>query len=127
MKIGDVAEQLGIPASTIRYYETEGLLNPQLRVSGRRELDADALLTLRFIKLAQTAGFTIEEMKILLGSYNQNPDPKSMWQELLESKRKAVQLKIAELRRMDRVLGALRDCTCSSLQECVQVATARKK
>ena len=126
MKIGDVAEQLGIPASTIRYYESEGLLQPQPRVSGRRDLNSDAVLTLRFIKLAQNAGFTIEEMKVLLKSYSQNPDPQSMWLTLAQTKRKELRRKIAELRRMDRVLGALVACRCSSLPECVQTATTQQ-
>ena len=126
MKIGDVAQQLGIPSSTIRYYESEGLLDPQPRISGRRELSNDAIVTLRFIKLAQSAGFTIEEIKVLLGTYNQDSDPKSMWQQLVHSKRKEIGAKIAQLQHMDRVLDALQNCTCSSLTECVQGANDQR-
>ncbi len=66
MKIGDVAERLGIPVSTIRYYEKVGLIEHQRRVSGRRDFDERALFALQFIQLAQAAGFTIVEMKSLL-------------------------------------------------------------
>ena len=55
MNIGDVSQQLGMPASTIRYYEKEGLLEPQVRVSGRRKFSHQALVTLQFIQIAQTS------------------------------------------------------------------------
>ena len=66
MKIGEVARRLGVPASTIRYYEREGLIERQHRVSGRRQFDERALLMLQFAQLAQAAGFTIAETKGLL-------------------------------------------------------------
>ena len=75
MKIGDVSERLGIPASTIRCYEKVGLIERQRRVSGQRYFDDRALFALRFIQLAKAAGFTIAEMKSLLESYAKDPSP----------------------------------------------------
>ncbi|MGI9285546.1 MAG: MerR family transcriptional regulator [Pseudomonadales bacterium] len=124
MKISDVSKQLGIPASTIRYYESEGLIDRQSRVSGRREFDAQAVLVLRFVQLAQAAGFSINEMKSLLESYDQDPSPSGMWRSLAEAKRQSVRGQIKELRRMDRILGQLLDCDCETLYECVDGALA---
>ena len=70
IQIGDVAKQLNIPASTIRYYEKIGLIKNQSRVSGRRCFDQNTLSTLQFIKLAQSVGFTITETKGLLEHFN---------------------------------------------------------
>ena len=61
MQIGDVARKLDMPASTIRYYEKVGLIERQQRVSGRRQFNDRALFALRFVQLAQAAGFTIGE------------------------------------------------------------------
>jgi MerR family redox-sensitive transcriptional activator SoxR len=127
MKIGDVSKQLGIPASTIRYYESEGLIDLQSRVSGRREFDAQAVLTLRFVQLAQRAGFSIKEMKSLLQSYDEDPNPSGMWGSLASAKRQSVREQIKDLRRMDQILGKLLDCDCETLNECVEVALARGK
>ena len=125
MKIGDVSKKLGIPASTIRYYENTGLLAKQLRVSGRREFDNNAVFTLRFIQLAQAAGFSIKEMKVLLEHYDQDPSPAGMWRSLAENKRSSVRKQIKDLRQVDKILGKLLDCDCESLNECVRLALGR--
>ena len=127
MKIGDVSKYLGIPASTIRYYESEGLIGQLSRVSGRREFDAQALFALRFVQLAQAAGFSIKEMKSLLESYEQDPRPSGMWRSLAESKRRSVREQIKDLRCMDQILGKLLDCDCETLNECIEVALTQGK
>ncbi len=120
MKIGEVAENLSIAASRIRYYESEGLLGEIPRVSARRDFDAETIVALDFIMLAQSAGFSVGEIKILLASYNQNSDPKTMWRRLAQSKREQIKADIIQLQKMDRILEALLRCECSSLTQCVQ-------
>jgi DNA-binding transcriptional MerR regulator len=124
MKIGDVAERLGMPASTIRYYEKVGLITQQRRVSGRRQFDERALMTLQFVRLAQAGGFSLAETKSLLESYAADPGPGGMWKPFAETKRQAVQQQIKELKQVDRVLSALLSCDCASLSECVERAEA---
>ena len=79
MLIGQVSKLLSIPISTIRYYERVGLLEPPARVSGRRHFSGNAITFLKFIRLAQSAGFTISEMKKLRDDFVQDPCPSSMW------------------------------------------------
>lgn len=61
--IGEVAEKLGIPASTLRYYEQEGLLPEVTRTEGglRRYTQA-ALEKLRLIECLKTSGLSIKEI-----------------------------------------------------------------
>ncbi len=122
MKIGDVARQLKIPASTIRYYERMGLIRPQPRVSGRRRFDAESLQTLQFIKLAQTAQFSIQEIKSLLGGYKADPSSEGVWKPFAVSKRVALRQQIQELEQADQILAAMLKCECQSLSECVTKA-----
>ena len=124
MKIGDVARQLDMPASTIRYYEKVGLIERQRRVSGRRQFNDRALFALRFVQLAQAAGFTIAEIKSLLESYAQDPTDTGIWKPFAETKQAEVRRQIDTLQRMDRVLTELIGCRCSSIEACVQLATA---
>ena len=63
MKIGELADQIGIAASTIRYYEQVGLIDPPERIGGQRRFPKSAVQALRFIQLAQAGGFTIAEIK----------------------------------------------------------------
>ncbi len=124
MKIGDVANQLGIPASTIRYYEKVGLISRQPRVSGWRHFDAHTILTLRFIQLAQASGFTLAETKSLLEYSLHNPRPRSVWKSLAKAKQAEIKKQIATLQHMDRALAKLNNCTCASLEACVRLAEA---
>ena len=122
MKIGDVADELGIPATTIRYYEKVGLIEPQDRVSGCRQFNKRAIHTLRFIQFAQVAGFTLAEVQSLLELYANNPSPAGMWNAIVAEKRTTIRKQIKSLRQMDRILAELLKCQCPTLNECVDRA-----
>lgn len=122
MKISDVAKQLNMPCSTIRYYEKRGLLPPPARVSGKREFDKNALLILRFIQLCQSAGFSIGEILELLEQYTEDSSKQGRCQPAVVAKRKDVRAQIEELEKMDAVLAELTKCRCRSIEQCVTFA-----
>jgi len=67
MKIGDLASSVGIDIQTLRYYESQGLLEePQRLQNGYRDYPEDAIASLKFIKKAKLVGFTLKEIKELL-------------------------------------------------------------
>ncbi|WP_084104600.1 heavy metal-responsive transcriptional regulator [Demequina sp. NBRC 110056] len=67
MRIGELAEQAGVTAKTVRYYESIGLLpDPGRSPSGYRDYDEDASQRLRFIRDAQAAGLTLKESRTIL-------------------------------------------------------------
>ncbi len=119
MQIGAVAEAVGMSSSAIRYYERRGLIRPVGRVSGRREFDAKTILTLRFLKLAQTAGFTLAETRHLLEMGFGAVRPQADWLSFLCHKRTALRAQIEEARRMDMLLARLESCDCGSLEDCM--------
>ncbi len=64
---GQLGKAGGVNIQTIRYYERLKLLAPTNRKpSGYRVYDSDALRRLRFIKNAQTLGFTLRDITELL-------------------------------------------------------------
>ncbi len=72
MKIGELAQAGGVGVETVRYYQRRGLLDQPARPGGgsagggvRRYGEADAR-RLRFIRAAQAAGFTLEQVAELL-------------------------------------------------------------
>ncbi len=67
MKIGQLAERAGVHVETIRYYQRMGLLSKPSRAHGsvRRYGEAE-VNRLRFIKLAQALGFSLDEVRVLL-------------------------------------------------------------
>ena len=67
MKIGELARKAGCTAETVRYYERTGVLpRAPRKASGYRRYGADAVERLRFIRAAQTLGFTLAEIRELL-------------------------------------------------------------
>ncbi len=68
MAIGEVAERAGMSASRIRYYEARGLLPEAERAAGKRRYGEEVFRRLAIIDAAQRVGFSLEEIRDLLGS-----------------------------------------------------------
>lgn len=67
LTIGELARQLDISTSTLRYYEREGLLAPEGRsASGYRIYPPEAAKRLLFIRRAQRLGFSLADIRLLL-------------------------------------------------------------
>ena len=68
MPIGQVAERARMSTSRIRFYEARGLLPEPERAGGKRRYGEEVLRRLAIIDAAQRVGFTLEEIRDLLGS-----------------------------------------------------------
>lgn len=67
MRIGELAELVGVTTKTIRYYESIGLLvEPERTSSGYRDYTVDAVERLGFIRDAQASGLTLAEIASVL-------------------------------------------------------------
>lgn len=62
MKIGELSRLVGVPPSTLRYYEAVDLLPVVERENGQRVYGEDVLERLRFIRAAKTTNFSLEEI-----------------------------------------------------------------
>ncbi|MEL0105760.1 MAG: Cu(I)-responsive transcriptional regulator [Rhodospirillaceae bacterium] len=67
MNIGNAAEKSGVPAKTIRYYESIELIPPADRLeNGYRDYSIQDIQTLQFIHRARKLGFSIKDVGNLL-------------------------------------------------------------
>ncbi len=102
MKIGEASAASGISGRMIRHYEKIGLMPPAARRdSGYRDYDERDVHTLRFIGRARDLGFTIEEIRRLLG----------LWQDRSRASHDVKELALAraaELKRKERELHEMR-------------------
>ena len=65
--IGQLAHAAGVPTTTLRYYERAGLVHPTTRAENQYRLYAgQTLQVIRFIRAAQAAGFTLDDVRTLL-------------------------------------------------------------
>ena len=63
MQIGQIAEATGLSRDTLRFYEKRGLLRARRSANGYRDYPPEAVDWLRYIRLAQTLGFTLAEIE----------------------------------------------------------------
>jgi MerR family redox-sensitive transcriptional activator SoxR len=118
LTIGEVAVKNGMSTSAIRYYEQIGLIPPPVRVSGKRIYTEEILGRLDTIKLAQSAGFQIEEIKQLLDGFDSHVAPSERWRLMAQKKQDELELKIGQMTRMRTILANSLDCNCLSWEEC---------
>lgn len=110
MRIGQIAKHSGVPAKTIRYYESVGLLpRPDRTASGYRDYDEPALQRLRFVQRARSLGFSVRECADLLALYEDKHRASAEVKAMAREHVARVEAKIAELRAMRRTLGELVD------------------
>lgn len=66
MRISELAATSGVPATTLRYYESVGLVTAKRGTNGYRDYDDDALAQLSFIEAAKQLGMSLPEIVELL-------------------------------------------------------------
>jgi len=64
--ISQLAERTGVPATTLRFYESAGLLPAGRTPGGYRVYDEDAVHRLGFISAAKRLGLSLGEIAVLL-------------------------------------------------------------
>jgi len=101
----------GVGVETVRYYQRRGLLAVPASAGAVRRYDAEDVRRLRFIRRAQAAGFTLEEIGELLAL--DRTDDRARVRELASERLAALDTRIAELEQSRAALERLRS-TCAS-------------
>ncbi len=114
--IGQAARAAGVPASTLRFWESQGLLRPAERTaSGYRLYGPAELERLRFIRAAQQVGFRLEDIRSLLELDERCPECRAQVRRILEARLEAIEQRLSELKRVRAMLGrALARCRRSA-------------
>jgi len=105
MNIGTAATRSGVPAKTIRYYESIGLIPRAARTSGNyRDYDETDLQTLRFIQRARRLGFPVKDVGSLLTLWHDRRRASGDVKRLAASHIGEIDRRMEELRSMRRTL-----------------------
>jgi MerR family mercuric resistance operon transcriptional regulator len=105
LTIAKLAAAGGVGVETIRFYQRKGLLETPTRQTGIRRYGSEDVRRLRFIRQAQAAGFTLEEIKELLDL--DSGQDRSRARELARSRVESLDAKIAELEQARNALKRL--------------------
>jgi MerR family transcriptional regulator, redox-sensitive transcriptional activator SoxR len=125
LTIGEVARRVGVPASTLRYWESVGLLTTPQRVGGKRRYGPKALKQISLIVLSKRAGFTLAETRIVLSGLSDRTPPPDIWRQLAKLKLPEINQKLAEARAMKGILEEGLRCDCLTLDDCLRQAPIR--
>jgi Cu(I)-responsive transcriptional regulator len=118
--IGHLARVTGTKVETIRYYERIGLLPVPARTAGNyRVYSEEHFQRLSFIRRARHLGFSIEQVRDLLGLSDQRDRPCEAVDTIAREHLAAVDRKIAYLQALRRELGSLiSQCGCGTIANC---------
>ncbi|MFU8926914.1 MerR family transcriptional regulator [Acinetobacter puyangensis] len=104
--ISQLAKHTGLSSSTLRYYENQGLIQAIGRHGLQRVFQHTVFMQLKLIGFAKKAGFTLQEIKLMLKN-KQNPINK----EKLASKADEIDQMIIELNILSRTLRHVANCS----------------
>ncbi|WP_306751758.1 MerR family transcriptional regulator [Paracoccus actinidiae] len=117
LSIGKLAEAGGVGVETIRFYQRKDLLPTPVRDGGIRRYDEEDVRRLRFIRKAQQAGFTLEEIKELIALDSGQDHHRA--QEMARKRLDKLDEQIAELQRARQHLERLaEDCSKGGSRTC---------
>ena len=116
----DLARATGCNLETIRYYETAGILpQPSRTGAGHRSYGTPDVQRVRFVMRARELGFSLEDIRGLLGLGDGAARTCAEVKEKTEAHLAQVRAKIADLRRIETVLAATAArCTGADVPEC---------
>jgi MerR family mercuric resistance operon transcriptional regulator len=105
LTIGQLAAASNVGVETIRFYQRTGLVEVPDKSGGIRRYGVEHLRNLRFIRLAQTAGFTLAEIKELLDLDSGQDHQRA--RQLANARIAELDVKIDELQRARAMLKRL--------------------
>jgi MerR family copper efflux transcriptional regulator len=111
MTIGDAAKASGVSAKMIRHYESVGLFPEAARTdAGYRQYTGQAVHMLRFIRHSRALGFSIDQIRELLGLWQDRSRPSRRVKALAQAHIEELQDKLQELQAMKSTLENLVRC-----------------
>lgn len=119
MTIGQAARRCGVATSTLRFYESRGLISSVRNAGNQRRYHRSMLRRISVVRVAQTVGLTLEEIGEALSKLPDGRAPtKRDWQQLSTRWRHQLDERIATLQRVREKLSGCIGCGCLSLKSC---------
>lgn len=102
--IGQVSEMFGLPISTLRYYDKQGLFPKMKRVSGIRKFSDDEIEALRVIECLKKSGLEIKDIKQFMDLCVEGASTYPARKTIFEKQRETL---LEEMARLNKVLDML--------------------
>ncbi len=117
--ISELAERSGVAASALRYYESLGLIRAERTRGNQRRFRRSVLRRVAVIKVAQTMGVPLREVRRAFAALPLGRDPTPAdWERLSGAWRDELSRRIATLEKLRGQLSSCIGCGCLSLERC---------
>jgi DNA-binding transcriptional MerR regulator len=114
LDIGEVAARSGLAPSALRYYEREHLIESADRKGLRRQFPPEVLTTLAIVAMCRRAGFTLDQIKLLLATRGRS----ASWKSFAATKRDELRAQAAHLDAMAEQLDHALRCPSPNVFDC---------
>lgn len=119
LSISQVARQVGLRPSAIRYYEQMGILLPAERRGGQRRYGPEVLYRLAIVQRARRTGFTLDEIRRLFFGFRKVTPASERWRKLSQQKLGELETMMSQIKEMRRLLQDMMTvCHCETLDQC---------
>ena len=120
--IGQISEMFGLPISTLRYYDKQGLFPGMERKSGIRKFGEKELEALRVIECLKKSGLEIKDIKQFMDWCVEGPSTYALRKELFVRQTRTVE---AEIAHMNKILDMLR-FKCWYYEQAIQAGSEER-
>jgi MerR family transcriptional regulator, redox-sensitive transcriptional activator SoxR len=122
LTIGELSERSGVPASALRFYEREGLINSRRTTGNQRRYHRTTLRRIAFVRASQSVGIPLSLIGEVLGFLPKDAPPTmEFWQRASHCWQEALNERISRMEQLrDRFTRCI-GCGCLSFAECALV------
>lgn len=120
ISIGALAKRSGVPASTLRFYDAQGLIRAERSAGNTRRFPRSTLRRIAFIRAAQAIGLSLDKVRETLSRLPDSRTPtRADWEMLSAEWQPLIEKRIATLIDLRDALTRCIGCGCLSIDACV--------
>lgn len=119
LTVGQLSERSGVAKSALRFYETKNLITSIRSNGNQRRFNASMLRRIALIQVAQSIGFTLEEITLELAGLPLEKTPtKRDWERVANKWTKDLDKKLRQIETLKENLTGCIGCGCLSMKKC---------
>ena len=112
MTIGSVSKAAGVPQSSIRFYESVGLLSAPARKNGIRQYDEDVIDQLKILRFFRANGIPIRDLAAIVSQRPGSEARRAVWLEVLQNRIVDLESSMKKAQKTKRLLEETIECHC---------------
>ena len=124
VSIGEAARQTNCRPSTLRYYESVGVIPAIPRHNGQRRYSAEHIDRIHLIRHARSLGFSMRDLARLIDGFALRTPASERWENLASAKIAEIDDLLADLQNRRKLLLRLAKCACPDLDDCARQISA---